>query len=91
MEEMDGSKSWEEFYNSCPLWGYLFRETQEPKAEWPPGLRWEMGRLFFRERLCILLCLQKQFIRKKSCVSGTRRWKTLVGADVVDHGVGSGG
>ena len=25
-----------------------------------------------------------------SCVPGTRRWKTLVGADVVDHQVGSG-
>ena len=27
---------------------------------------------------------------ENSCVSGTRRWKTLVGADVVDHRVGSG-
>ena len=28
---------------------------------------------------------------ENSCVSGTRRWKTLVGADVVDHCVGAGG
>ena len=28
MEEMDGSKSWEKFYNVCPLWGYLFRERR---------------------------------------------------------------
>ena len=73
MEEMDGSKSWGTFFNVCPWWGYLFRETQDPDAEWPRGLRWEMGRLFFRERLCI------------SCVSGTCRWKAVVGADVVDH------
>ena len=26
-----------------------------------------------------------------SCVSGTCRWKAVVGADVVDHRVGSGG
>ena len=44
MEEMDGSKSWEKFYNLCPLWGYLFLEKQDPDAEWPRGLRWEMGR-----------------------------------------------
>ena len=29
VEGMDGSKSWEKFYNVCPLWGYLFRETQD--------------------------------------------------------------
>ena len=28
---------------------------------------------------------------ENSCVSGTFPWKTLVGADVVDHLVGSGG
>ena len=28
---------------------------------------------------------------ENTCVSGKRRWKTLVGADVVDHRVGSGG
>ena len=39
-EEMDGSKSWEKFYNVCPLWGYIFRETRDPDTEWPRGLRW---------------------------------------------------
>ena len=82
MEEMDGSKSWDKFYSVCPLWGYLFRETQDPDAEWPRGLRWEMGRLFFRERLCIRLCLQKPFIRKThAClghVGGKRLWEQML-------------
>ena len=81
MEEMDGSESWEKFYNVCPLWGYLSRETQDPDTEWPRGLRWEMGRLFFRERLCIPLCLQKPFIRKThAClghVGGKRLWEQM--------------
>ena len=91
MEEMDGSKSWEKFYNVCPLWGYLFRETQDPDAEWPRGLRWEMGRLFFRERLCIPMCLQKPFIRENPCVPRTRGWEAVVGTNVVNQRVGSGG
>ena len=59
------------------LWGYLFRETQDPDAEWPRGLRWEMGRLFFRERLCIPLCLQKPFIWKTRVCLGHVRGKRL--------------
>ena len=82
MEEMDGSKSWENFYNVCPLWSYLLRETQDPDAEWPRGLRWEMGRLFFLERLCITLCLQKPFVRKtRAClghVGGKRLWEQML-------------
>ena len=43
--------------------------------------RWEMGRLFFRERLCIPLCLQKPFIRKThAClghVGGKRLWEQM--------------
>ena len=39
MEEMDGSKLWETFYNSFLLWGYIFRKSQDPNAEWPHGLR----------------------------------------------------
>ena len=82
MEEMDGSKSWERFYNSCPLWGYLFQETQDPKTDWPRGLRWEMGRLFFRGKLCIPLCLQKPFIRKMhACLGhagGKRLWEQML-------------
>ena len=81
MEELGGSKSWEKFYNSCPMWGYLFRETQDPDAVWPRGLRWELRRLFFREKLCIPLCLQKPFIRKThACLghaNGKRLWEQM--------------
>ena len=66
----DGFKSWERFYNSCPLWGSPFCETQDPDAEWPRGLRWEMGRMFFREKFCIPSCLQKSFIRKTHACLG---------------------
>ena len=82
VEDMDGSESWERLYNSCPLWGYLFHETQDPDTEWPRGVRWVMGRLFFWEKLCIPLCLQKPFIQKThAClghVGGKRLWEQML-------------
>ena len=77
VEEMDRAESCERFYNTCPLWGYPFWETRDPDAEWPRGLRWEMGRLFFQEKLCVRLCLQKPFIRKTHWCLGHVRRKRL--------------
>ena len=60
----------------------FFRETQDPDAEWPRGLRWEMSRLFFQEKLCIPLCLQKSFIRKTHAFLGhvgeKRLWEQML-------------
>ena len=72
VEEMDGSKSWERFYNSCPLWGYPFGETQDTNAEWPHGLRWEMGRFFSGETVYPIV-FAETFHPENSCLSRKRR------------------
>ena len=55
--------SWIPFYEKCITWGETWKETRNGDVEWPPDVKVFDDKMYFEERLCIPIDLQKPWIR----------------------------
>ena len=77
VEEVD----WTPFYESCPIFSTFWRETHDPDQIWPEKVKLFKNRLFFEEKLCVPMDLQKPYIRlyhdKLGHIGTERLWMGL--------------
>ena len=59
-----------EEYKKCPIYAGIWQKTHTPNAEWPKGIKVFGDRMYFDDRLCIPLSLQKAWIREHHAFLG---------------------
>ena len=72
---------WKDFYEECPYWSDYWVATQDASMEWPKAIKVFDGRMFWEEKLCVPMGLQKLWIRENHAALGhvgpTKLWPEL--------------